>query len=304
MTIKKTPHCEARKGEFGPPCEHGQKNLYRVIVDGMVRLICGVHNNVYLRDPEKLFLVERVVQGEILAQTLEPGSATMPQLPAAVKVVGKRGVEKARQKIVRPPFGDFVVDSVKPIHPRELTGNEFYVVGTGSSSIHGQWKLMNAIKNHYVIPMLKRTADKHGDNLVVISGAAKGFDYILMAAALELGIRCWAVIPSAESDTECGYIKFYWGSRRDTVEIDRVNEKLADVELIVYVNKTYIGRDGVGGHANFDRNEAMLQLAAEGRGALWVYNKTSRGTSQTYHLAKKMGVSPIWEIPLIKVKSL
>jgi len=300
MKTKKTPHCEARKGEFGPPCEHGQKNLYRVIIDGVVRLICGVHNNVYLRDPERLHLIERVVQGEILNHTLEPSEATYPSIPTAVKVVGKMGVEKARQKIVRPPFGDFVVDSVKPVHPRELTGNEFYVVGTGTSSIHGQWKLMNAIKNRYVKPMLERASEKHGDNLVVISGAAMGFDYILMAAALELDIRCWAVIPSAESDTEVGYINFYW---KDTVEVNRVNGKLDQVELIVYVNRTYIGRNGRPGGANLDRNEAMVRLAAEGHGVVWVYEKRSRGTSHAYGLAKKRGVR-IWEIPLVKAKSL
>jgi len=296
MSSKKGGGCEATKGENGPHCQHGQNVLEDITFCGEDWKVCGVHHKQYLNNPDNLHLARRPVQEqESLIKTLEPGSATPRQLPTAVKVVGKAGVKKSRKSLAKALLGGFMIHAIRVMNSHPLTGHEFFVVGTGASGIHGNPAKMRTIKDHYVKPMLERAKAKYGDNLVVVSGGGRGFDYLLAKAAIELGIRLWIVLPSDE------YIDFYWRQRNPQGDQRAlILNKCEQAELILYVNPTHIGRDKRWGHANLDRNEAMVRLAVGGRGALLVYDPRSSGTSNTVHLAREMKVFPIREIPLVK----
>jgi len=281
---KKTTGCEARKVD-GTVCCHPQGGAYQVIVEGLTRFLCGVHHSMFEAGKPVEF-IERVVQGTILADTLEPNEATPPQLPTAVKVAGKKGVNKS--KIVKAITALFAmgIHHVKLVNPRILTGDEFFIVGTGASRLQDNWGKMHQVKD-ICVAQLERAKAAHGDNLVVVSGGSRGFDYALARAALEAGVRLWVVLPST------GYICFYWGGDRA-----RIDNACVQAEAVIYVNETYVGRNRKPGASNFDRNEAMVSLAAQ-NGSLWVYNKRSRGTSHAFGKAQSMGISKVWELPLV-----
>jgi len=138
----------------------------------------------------------------------------------------------------------------------ELDG-KFVIAGTGSRSLVKDEDKMNKVQE-YLIDLLTQAKAKHGDNLVVISGMAEGFDEVLARAAMCVGVTLIAAIPNK------GYSAYYWRDNSE-LKIDRMD---AFQELARYANETgavhYVCGKNVyvdGKHSNFVRNEWMADRA-------------------------------------------
>lgn len=111
--------------------------------------------------------------------------------------------------------------------------------------------------------------------LVLISGMAEGWDEEIAKAALSHDLEFEAYIPNPT------YINYYWSSKQSIYKRDRTTEAHSLVEAArskVIVRPDPKGSNGIYGHANFDRNQAMVDNAD----AFFVYNPTSRGTADCY----------------------
>lgn len=157
---------------------------------------------------------------------------------------------------------------------------KFIIAGTGSRELvkdKEQWTKVFT----YLVHLLNGAKEKHGDNLLVVSGMAEGFDEALAKAAFVTNTALLAAIPNK------GYSKYYWQNNSATGN-DRMEEFQ---ELAKYADKTggvhYVcngiyGADGR--HSNFHRNEWMVDQA----NIVWVYNPTTRGTAQCYAYCKRV----------------
>jgi len=155
---------------------------------------------------------------------------------------------------------------------------KFHIAGTGSRELVLFEDKRREVRD-YLANLLTNAKAEHGDNLVVISGMAEGFDEALARAAIMAGVPFIAAIPNT------GYIKYYWG-RTSMLKRDRMAEAeeiLSKASEIVHVCDGIYAPDGR--HANFHRNEWMVDHAD----IVWVYNPTTRGTAQCYAYCKKMG---------------
>ena len=163
----------------------------------------------------------------------------------------------------------------------ELDG-KFVIAGTGSRSLVKDEDKMNKVEE-YLFDLLTQAKAKHGDNLVVISGMAEGFDEALARAAMCVGVALIAAIPNK------GYSAYYWRDNSE-LKIDRMD---TFQELARYANETgavhYVCGKNVyvnGKHSNFVRNEWMADRAD----VVWVYNPTSKGTAQCYNYCRTNGI--------------
>jgi ribA/ribD-fused uncharacterized protein len=159
---------------------------------------------------------------------------------------------------------------------------KFVIAGTGSRSLVNDEDKMNKVEE-YLIDLLTQAKAKHGDNLVVISGMAEGFDEVLARAAMCVGVTLIAAIPNK------GYSAYYWRNN-SVLKIDRMD---TFQELARYANNTgavhYVCGKNIyvdGKHSNFVRNEWMADRAD----VVWVYNPTSRGTAQCYNYCRTNGI--------------
>ena len=163
-----------------------------------------------------------------------------------------------------------------------LLDGKFVIAGTGSRSLILDEGKMNKVKE-YLINLLTQAKAKYGNNLVVISGMAEGFDEALARAAMSVGVTLIAAIPNK------GYSAHYWG-KNSQLKVDRMNafQELAGYAHrsggVYYVCGTSIYVDGK--HSNFVRNEWMGDRAD----IVWVYNPTSRGTAQMYNYCRTNGI--------------
>ena len=170
---------------------------------------------------------------------------------------------------------------VKVTDMPELDG-KFVIAGTGSRSLVKDEDKMNKVEE-YLIDLLTQAKAKHGDNLVVISGMAEGFDEALARAAMCVGVTLIAAIPNK------GYSAYYWRDNSE-LKIDRMDtfQKLAryanETGAVHYVCGKNVYVDGK--HSNFVRNEWMADRAD----VVWVYNPTSRGTAQCYNYCRTNGI--------------
>lgn len=166
---------------------------------------------------------------------------------------------------------------------------KFTIVGTGSRSLveqEGRFWMVLA----YLIELLERAKAKHGENLLVISGMAEGFDEALAKAAMANDIHLLAAIPNR------GYSKYYWKNHSLTGE-DRFKEfqELADYANstggVIYTCGCVKNQPAKCGHwdgriYNFQRNSWMVDQAD----IVWVYDPSSKGTAHAYGLARKAGI--------------
>lgn len=118
--------------------------------------------------------------------------------------------------------------------------------------------------------------------LHLISGMAEGWDEAIAKAAFRNNIPYTCYIPNL------GYGKYYWQQnsllKRD--RMDTFTELIANATDVVYVCKyIYENVDGVRTHANFIRNQAMVDACD---GAL-VYDATSSGTRDAVTRLVKAG---------------
>jgi hypothetical protein len=170
---------------------------------------------------------------------------------------------------------------VKVTDMPELDG-KFVIAGTGSRSLILDEEKMDKVED-YLLELLYQAKAKHGDNLVVISGMAEGFDEALARSAMCVGVTLIAAIPNK------GYSAYYWRDNSE-LKIDRMD---TFQELARYANETgavhYVCGKNVyvdGKHSNFVRNEWMADRAD----VVWVYNPTSKGTAQCYNYCRTNGI--------------
>ena len=159
---------------------------------------------------------------------------------------------------------------------------KFVIAGTGSRSLILDEEKMDKVED-YLLELLYQAKAKHGDNLVVISGMAEGFDEALARSAMCVGVTLIAAIPNK------GYSAYYWRDNSE-LKIDRMD---TFQELARYANETgavhYVCGKNVyvdGKHSNFVRNEWMADRAD----VVWVYNPTSKGTAQCYNYCRTNGI--------------
>lgn len=152
----------------------------------------------------------------------------------------------------------------------------FIVAGTGSRSLQSA-SLEDKKKAHETVTReLTRLLDKYGDELVIMTGMAEGFDKLLAIVALELNIPLYCAIPSV------GYGDYYWGRKSLTGknQIEQFNDIISRADSVVYIDQEYgitgLYRDGK--HINFIRNEYMVNSAH----AFLVWDPSSRGTAHCF----------------------
>jgi len=150
---------------------------------------------------------------------------------------------------------------------------QYVIAGTGSRNL-----ILDEDKYGEVMinlrQLLSEAKTEHGDNLMVISGMAEGYDEVLAGAAMIEKVKLLAAIPNV------GYGDYYW-KNNSLLKLDRtvpfqvLTDYAKSTGGIEYVcRKVYQN----GRHSNFIRNEWMADRAS----IVWVYNPVTKGTKQCY----------------------
>lgn len=173
---------------------------------------------------------------------------------------------------------------IGPALRTQCPGGMWVLAGTGSRSLRTAPREVQVDAMERCTEAVARRVLEHGDRLVVMSGAAEGFDELLARVAIRLRVRLHLALPNR------GYAAYYWG-RASLLERDRSAEftQIARyAEQITYVMEDVHGtrelkKDGL--HANFWRNLFMVQTADD----FLVWNLTSKGTAHCVEAIKKAG---------------
>ena len=158
------------------------------------------------------------------------------------------------------------------------------VFGTGTRSLQvadgkEKYRALDLVKEY-----LQALIDA-GEDVVVISGMAEGFDTCVAVAAIELDLHWRAYIPNR------GYGRYYWGEHSLTGKnrFEVFNGIVAQADEIIYTDEAL----GVPGslyknrlHMNFHRNHMMVDDGDEGL----AWDVTSRGTAECVAYAKRVAV--------------
>lgn len=160
----------------------------------------------------------------------------------------------------------------------------FTVAGTGSRNLQTASFEDKKAAHGIVTAELIRLRDKYGDDLIIMSGMAEGFDKLLAIVAMELGITLWCVIPNK------GYASYYWGKKSLTGkdQMDKFLEILDYAKHVTYVDAVTPGLQGLyrdGKHINYIRNDFMVFSAH----AFLVWDPSTRGTAHCFAEIRKAG---------------
>ena len=161
------------------------------------------------------------------------------------------------------------------------------LTGTGSRSLQ---TASNEGKNTVLATIRSHIETLRPD--FVMSGMAEGFDKALALVALQEGIPLIAAVPNT------GYGRYYW-SKNSLTGTDRLAEfdkYLAGAKEVVYVCSS-IYEHGV--HANFHRNQYMVDRTKEEGGWFLVYDPASKGTSDCLRRIKKASL-PWFVVPTVQ----
>lgn len=148
------------------------------------------------------------------------------------------------------------------------------VAGTGSRSLRVAERGIQVEAMRLCTGAVDTLREEHGDRLVVMSGAAEGWDELLARVALRLGVRLWLALPNR------GYLGHYWG-RASLLERDRTTEAqdlVAQAWRTTHVMEDVHGTTELklnGKHANFWRNDFMVDTADR----FLVWDPSSKGTA-------------------------
>lgn len=160
----------------------------------------------------------------------------------------------------------------------------FIVAGTGPRSL--QTASVDDKKAAYsiVAKELIRLRASYGEDLLIMSGMAEGFDNLLATVALDLEIPLYCAIPSKS------YGSYYWGQKSATGQnrLARFNEMVKAAKYVTYVDKVTPGMQGFyrdGKHVNFIRNEYMVFSA----NAFLIWQSDSPGTRNCIKLVQDSG---------------
>lgn len=154
--------------------------------------------------------------------------------------------------------------------------HEYVLAGTGSRSLRTAPADVRTEAASRVGKLLRDRLAERGAELIVVSGMAEGFDHLLAAKAVDLGIDLWCVIPHR------GYGDYYWRrnsvtGRDQSAEFCRLLDSAQRVTYVcdsIYVN---------GEHSNFVRNRWMVDTADE----FAVWNPAFPGTKHCLAAIKR-----------------
>lgn len=158
------------------------------------------------------------------------------------------------------------------------------VAGTGSRHLQSAATSVKADATRRTRAEVRELHARYGDDLVIMSGMAEGFDKLIALTALREGIPLWCAVPSR------GYGAYYWG-RASLTGTDRLGEFRAILAAASWT--TYVMEDvhhtGAlylhGVHANNLRNLWMVEQA----GAFVVWNPTTTGTRHCVEAIERAG---------------
>lgn len=161
---------------------------------------------------------------------------------------------------------------------------DFVLAGAGSRSLRVAPRDVQVEAMRRCTAYVEARIAEHGERLVVMSGAAEGWDELLARVALRLGVRLWLALPNK------GYARHYWG-RASLLERDRTTE-FAEITSaawkVTYVMEQIHGTTALkvdGLHANFWRNTFMVDTGQD----FAVWNPTSTGTAHCVKAIKAAG---------------
>lgn len=247
----------------------------QIYTEGIRFAVCEKMGDIYTLESNGN-LHAYVYSGELLAQLIKDYHNQSEEENMESQPEPQEQVMESQPQTKEP-----TIMKVKVSDMPELDG-KFVIAGTGSRSLVNDEDKMNKVEE-YLIDLLTQAKAKHGDNLVVISGMAEGFDEALARSAMCVGVTLIAAIPNK------GYSAYYW---RDNSEL-KIDRMSAFQELARYANETgavhYVCGKNVyvdGKHSNFVRNEWMADRAD----VVWVYNPTSKGTAQCYNYCRTNGI--------------
>jgi hypothetical protein len=129
----------------------------------------------------------------------------------------------------------------------------YVVAGTGSRELQTAPIELKRRAVEIVDAHLDRLLAAHGENLIIMSGMAEGFDKLLALRALAKNIRLWCAIPNRN------YGQYYWGHHSLTGQnrLDEFNSIVERAHMVTYV------RGGVDGYSWFDISRQAHQLPQE-----------------------------------------
>lgn len=156
--------------------------------------------------------------------------------------------------------------------PNYLKG-KFVVAGTGSRSFDEEKHVETAGR---LFEQMAGSQDKHGDNLVIMSGGATGWDHAIADMAFQLYIPYVLCIPNK------GYGEYYWASDMDAWNFMCGNSAHIEYTMEDVHNSRSLYLNGV--HSNFVRNTRMAELAH----AFLVFDAGSRGTQHCVAEIKRL----------------
>lgn len=142
----------------------------------------------------------------------------------------------------------------------ELTSESFILAGSGTRSLATASEREQQATTEAITLRVGELEAVHGQNLIVMSGMAEGFDALLAEVALRKGIRLWCAVPHKN------YGPFYWGSLSRTGE-DRTqafNGYLKAAWHVTFIMEDVFQTKGIqfrGRHSNFWRNDFMVEKA-------------------------------------------
>lgn len=172
----------------------------------------------------------------------------------------------------------------------------FVIAGTGSRNLRLDNNKFNLVKAK-LTELLSAAKEKHGDNLLVLSGMAEGFDEALAEAAMAANVKLQAAIPNRS------FGQYYWRDNSQTkanryakfVELCQYAKKTGGIVYVCGCNQEATGCNHIktsdGQYMTMYRNLWMVDRATR----VWVYNPVTSGTKHCYEYAKKVGV-PTFEI--------
>lgn len=163
------------------------------------------------------------------------------------------------------------------MHILDFLADHYVVAGTGSSTFDEH----DITITYQLYEMLADLQQDH-NNLLVMSGGARGWDYVIAREAKRLKIPYVLILPNET------YIDYYWSRRNKSFANDRLSDAqqmVADAVMVYYVCEDAKGSRNFWGGANLDRNDFMAQHANE----FLVYDGASNGTRQCVATIKRMG---------------
>lgn len=243
-----------------------KNGCFDLTIDGFRYQTCDTH-----RDQAKF---KKGKVGKYVGQTqiidhLDPQSSTRARMEEAMRSLGAVKASEVRSTVSPGPITEAYINKENHSSTDERV---FTIAGTGTRSIWGDKETMRTL-HIKLVTMIKGAVEKHG-KVIVISGCAKGYDYVLARAAKEAGAELHLHIPSPT------YLDYYWGI--EGKEREWVNS-IADEASVVRT----ICENHMYGRANYVRNQTMVDECD----ILWVFNpNNTSGTRQCTDYANKKGV--------------